>query len=171
GGIDDPLLVDGDSRKWRHGRAGGDDDILRADLLVADLDRVPIDEARAALEPFDLVLLEQEFDALGKALHGLEPRRVHLAEVELDLRRLHAPFGERPVMRFLEQFRGVEQSLRRDAADVEAGAAERLAALGAGGLQPELCRADRGDIAAGAGADHQDVEIETLRSHSKLRSP
>ena len=59
----------------------------------------------------------------------------------------------------LEIFGGVKHRLGRDAADVEAGAAERLAALRAGGLQPELRGADRGDIAAGAGADHQDVEI------------
>ena len=56
-------------------------------------------------------------------------------------------------MRLLVQLGGVQQRLRGDAADIEAGAAQRLAALDAGGLQPELCRADRGDIAAGAGAD------------------
>ena len=64
-----------------------------------------------------------------------------------------------PPRRRLEIFRRVEQRLGRDAADVEAGAAERLAALGAGGLEPKLRSADRGDIAARAGADHQDVEI------------
>ena len=88
------------------------------------------------------------------------------------LARLHAPFGERPVTRFLEQLGGVEQRLGRDAADVEAGAAERLAAFGAGGLEAELRGADRGDIAAGAGADHQDVEIVirpfTPRSPAKV---
>ncbi len=64
--------------------------------------------------------------------------------------------------RFLEQLGRVEQRLGRDAADVEAGAAERLAALGAGGLEAKLRGADRGDVAAGAGADHQDVEIVIL---------
>ena len=94
---------------------------------------------------------------------------VHRAEVELDLAGADAPFGERPVMRFLEQLGRVEQRLGRDAADVEAGAAQRLAALGAGGLEAELRGTDRGDIAAGAGADHQDVEIVIL-SHSILPS-
>ena len=41
-------------------------------------------EARMALQPFDLVLLEQEFDAAGQALDRLEARAVHRAEVELD---------------------------------------------------------------------------------------
>ena len=64
-----------------------------------------------------------------------------------------------PLRRGVEVLRGVEHRLRGNAADVEAGAAERLAALGAGGLEPELRRADRRDIAAGPGADHQYVEI------------
>ena len=49
-----------------------------------------------------------------------------------------------------------------NAADVEAGAAERLAALRTGGLEAQLRGADRGDIAAGPAADHQDVEIVTV---------
>ena len=68
--IDDPLLVDLDTRQRGHRRAGGDDDILRAHGAVADLDRVGALEARVALQPLDLVLLEQEFDAAGQALHG-----------------------------------------------------------------------------------------------------
>jgi len=71
----------------------------------------------------------------------------------------------------LEQFGAVEQGLRRNAADVEAGAAERLAALDAGGLEAELCSADRGDIAAGSGADDKHVVVVVLVSHCQLRSP
>ena len=90
---------------------------------------------------------------------------VHRVEVELR-RHLDAELGERAVGRRVIIFRRVEHRLGRDAADVEAGAAQRLAALGAGGLEAELRGADRGDIAAGAGADHQDVEVEV--SHSSL---
>ena len=43
---------------------------------------------------------------------------------------------------------GAEQRLGRDAAPIEADAAEMLA-LDDHGLEPELGRADRGDIAAG----------------------
>src|SRR5205085_7849020 len=59
------------------------------------------------------------------------------------------------------------QRLGRNAADIEAGTAGRLAALGAGGLEAELGSADRGDIAPRAAADHQDVKIISVRSHSK----
>ena len=46
---------------------------------------------------------------------------------------------------------------------------KRLAAFGAGGLEPELRGADRGDVAAGAGADHQDVEIVISHSIAVLK--
>src|SRR5206468_11803224 len=55
----------------------------------------------------------------------------------------------------------------RDAADVEAGAAQSLAALGASGFETELRSADRGDVTAGTAPDNQDVEIVTVKSHSK----
>ena len=54
-------------------------------------------------------------------------------------------------MRLIE-LGGAQQRLGRDAAPIEADAAELLA-LDDRGLQAELRRADRGDIAAGAGAD------------------
>src|SRR5690606_11270429 len=76
-----------------------------------------------------------------------------------------AELGECAVGQFLEQLGAVEQRLRRNAADVEARAAERLAAFGAGGLEPELRGADRGDIAAGTGSDDEDVVV-VLVSHA-----
>jgi hypothetical protein len=53
----------------------------------------------------------------------------------------------------------VQQRLGGNAADVEASAAQRLAAFHAGGLQAQLRRADRADIAAGAGADEDHVVV------------
>ena len=67
--------------------------------------------------------------------------------------------GQRAIGRLIEKFRRVQHRLGRDAADIEAGAAQRLAAFHAGGLQPQLRRADRRDIAAGAGADDDQVKI------------
>ena len=58
----------------------------------------------------------------------------------------------------LEQVRGLQQRLGRDAADVEAGAAQRRVLLDDRHLQAELGGADRRHIAAGAGADHDEVE-------------
>ncbi len=120
-------------------------------------------KAGIALQPFDLVLLEQEFDAAGQLLDRVLALAVHRVEVELRLH-LDAELGEGAVGRGVIIFRRVEHRLGRDAADVEAGPAERLAPFGAGGLEAELRGADRGDIAAGTGADHQDVVVEI--SHS-----
>ncbi len=162
GGIDDlrARIVDIDAGQRSHRRTRRDDDVLRGHGAVADLHRVRPLERAEALEPFDLVLLEQELDAAREAIHGRILGFVHRGEVDLDTTGLHAPLGERSVSRFLEQLRRVEQGLRRDAPDVEAGAAERLAALRTGGLEAKLRGADRGDIAARAAADHQHVEVE-----------
>ena len=67
-----------------------------------------------------------------------------------------AHLGER-VPGFLEQFGRIQQRLRRHAADIEAGAAERRVLLDHGDLHAELRRADRADIAAGAGADDNEI--------------
>src|SRR3546814_16100016 len=86
---------------------------------------------------------------------------VHGGEVELglylDTHRRHRAAGRR-----LAIFRRVEHRLRRDAADVEAGAAQRLAPFGARGLAAQLRRADRRGPPPGAGPDgHGDV-IHTI---------
>ena len=57
----------------------------------------------------------------------------------------------------LEHLGGMQQRLRRNAADVEAGAAEGGALLDHRDLHAELRRADRADIAAGAGADDDEI--------------
>ena len=62
-----------------------------------------------------------------------------------------------PVLGQVVELARIEQRLARDAADVEAGAAERRPLLDAGHLHAELRGADRGDVAAGAGADHDQV--------------
>ena len=170
GGVDDRLMVDLDAGQRRDAGASGDDDVLGTDLAIADLDAVGAGEGGVALQPLDLVLLEQELDAAGQPLDRLKTRAVHGVEVEFHLARLHAPFGERPVRRFLEKLGGVEQGLGRDAADIEAGAAQSLAALDAGGLEAELGRTDRGHIAARAGTDHQNVEVVFSHSHFPLSS-
>ena len=64
------------------------------------------------------------------------------------------------VMRGLSEFfRGMEQRLRGNAADVEAGAAEGRPLLDDGDFHAELRRADGADIAAGAGADDDEIVL------------
>ena len=60
---------------------------------------------------------------------------------------------------------GGEKRFARDAADVEAGAAEFFIFFDDGGLESELGGADGGDIAARTGADDDDVEF----IHGKMK--
>src|SRR5262249_46491306 len=53
---------------------------------------------------------------------------------------------------------GVDQRLRRDAAAEQAGAAQAVG-LDQHGVEAELAGADGGDIAAGPGAEHQDLDL------------
>ena len=172
GRIDDhaAVIVDLDAGQRRDRRAGGDHDVLGGDDLVADLDRIGALERGIALEPVDLVLLEQEFDPAGQFLDRLGLLGMHLVEVEARARDIDAELGERARMRLLVQLGRVQHRLRRNAADVEAGAAKRLAPFGAGGLQPQLRRADRRDIAAGTGADDNEVVVEIGHSNIPYRS-
>ena len=57
----------------------------------------------------------------------------------------------------------VQQRLGRDAADVEADAAEPLVALDEHGLEPEVGGAERGRVAAGPGAEHDHVGLRRRR--------
>ena len=111
-----------------------------------------------ALQPGHLVLAEQELDALHVGGDHLALARQHPAEVEPDIAvHQHAVVGEL-VPRLLVMLAGLQQRLGRDAADVEAGAAERRPLLHAAHLHAELGGADGADIAARAGADHDEVE-------------
>ena len=62
----------------------------------------------------------------------------------------------------LEHFGGMQQRLRRHAADIEAGAAERRVLLDHGDLHAELRRAHRADISAGTGADDDEIVVAMI---------
>src|SRR5690606_1250145 len=133
-----------------------DDDVLRLVALAVHLDAVRRGDPARALQPVDLVLPEEELDALDVGLDHLVLVGEHGLQVELDLADLDPEAGER-VLRLLELLAGLQERLGGNAADVEAGAAERRALFHAGDLEPELRRADRADVAAGPGADHDEV--------------
>ena len=72
-------------------RAGGDDDLLasRSSVCLSPsvTSTVPLPASRAgALDPVDLVLLEQELDAAGEALDDLVLARLDLGHVDADRR-------------------------------------------------------------------------------------
>ena len=74
------------------------------------------------------------------------------------------------VAELVERLGGVDHRLGRDAADVEAHAADVLA-LDDGGLDLELTEPDRGRIAARSSSD--DNSVETMLGHARVipRSP
>ncbi len=165
GGIDHHLIVDRHPRERGDGRARGDDDILRAIGFPRDIDAVRAGKSGMALQPLHLVLLQQKGDAAGQLLYRLCLFGMHGVEMELDLTDLDAELGERALLGFLEQFGGVQERLGRDAADIEAGAPQSLAALDASRAQAKLAGTDGGHIAAGPGADHDYVIVEFSVSH------
>jgi hypothetical protein len=116
----------------------------------------------------DAIFLEEERDAVRVGLHHLVLALHHLREVEVDFGQDDAVAG-RLVLGLVEELAGIEQGLAGDAADVEAGAAERLvlALVDAGDFLAELGRPDRGDVPARPAAD--DDQIEPLRHGGDLR--
>ena len=94
---------------------------------------------------------------------------VKVGDRKVQLRRhLDAHLGHRAARGRFIIFRRVEERLGRDAAHVEAGPAERLAALGASGLEAKLRGADGCDVAARARADHENIKVVGL-GHQSLR--
>ena len=157
----DALFVDLDAAQLGHVGAGGDDDGFRFQRLrlavgACHFDLAGRGDAAGAVKGVDLVLLEQEIDALDVAVDALVLERHHRRQIELGRGDADAHFAER-MPGLLEQLGGVQQRLRRNAADIEAGAAEGGALLDHRGFQPELRRANGADIAAGAGADDDEV--------------
>ena len=94
---------------------------------------------------------------------------VRLREVELGLGDGDAELAER-VARLVEEVRGLHPRLRRDAADAQARAAELRLLLDADDLRPELRRADRGRVAAGAAAQDGDVTVHVASSVAHCRA-
>ena len=155
----DQLLVRLDAGQHARPRAGGDDDVLgligagteRAlrRFAVAGLhgDLAGRVDRRLAPDHRDLVLLHQEADAVIEAFCDRARALHHGARIVSDLaRRQPVILG---VLQVVKNFRRAQQRLGRDAAPVQADAAQ-IFALDDGGLKSELRRADRADIAARA---------------------
>ena len=164
GGGDDLRLIHLDAGQRDAFGARGDDDVLGVVGGIAHRHLAGGGHTAFALQPGDLVLLEQELDALGVGADDLTLAGLHLLEVERDGADIDAMLGEL-VLRLVEMLRGLQQRLGGDAADIEAGAAECRALFHAGDLHAELGGADRADIAAGTGADDDDVEAV---SHNRV---
>ncbi len=150
---DDPFAVDGDPGDAPRLRAGRDDDLARRGedlrLAVGDFDPALARQAAAALDPIDLVLLEEKLDPAGQALDDLVFPRLHLTHVDADCGLTDGQPPVLPVLGDLERVGVFEERLGRDAAPVETSAAERRCALDHGGSQPQLGGTNGGHVAAG----------------------
>ena len=85
---DDALAIDLDARHAARRRSGRDDDLLaraqRLRLALEDIDAAVAGQPRRPLDPVDLVLLEQELDALGQPADDAVLPRLHLRHVDAD---------------------------------------------------------------------------------------
>ncbi len=166
---EDALLVEPEERQLHRHGAGGDDHVARpvgghGAVEGLHLDRVAGLERPEALGPGDLVLLEEELDALGVLRDDVVLALHHAREVEREAGEIDAVLG-RVQSRELIVLRGAEERLGGDAPDVDAGAAEGLVELDADDGEAELRGADGGDVAAGAAADDDEVRGEVRVGH------
>ena len=112
----------------------------------------------------DLVLAEESVDSPREGPHCLVLALQHGAQVQghgLE------PDTVRPdaILASGVQLARLEERLARDAAHAQAGPTESGLALDTGDVQPELGGPDCGDVAAGTGADHDEVVLRPCRHH------
>ena len=159
---DDGLAVElHEGQLDRHG-AGGDEDVLGLEDALAggaaDEDLAGLAESAEAADDLDAALGDEELDALVELGDDLVLVGEHGRDVEAEL--LGADDAVvLGVLHMAPGLRRVEQGLGGDAADVEAGAAERGILLHEGYLEAELGGLDGGDVATGAGADYDEIEL------------
>src|SRR5690606_32730058 len=168
-GVDDHILVDRGRRDVHRAGTGGEDHVLGLDDLglavqAGDFNLLAGQQLAVAFQQGDAVGLEQAGDAAGQVLDDGVLARDHLRHIEGDALGLGAVHFE-AFVGLMVLVGAVQQRLRRNAADVQAGAAEGdlavlvLVLLDAGGLQAELRRLDGGHVAPWARANHYHVEF------------
>src|SRR5262249_3238269 len=163
-GVDDARRVPVDALDRAGAGTGVDDDVLRleaeggAAVVRGDADGGGGQQAAATHEDRDLVLLLEEVEetlvlAVDDLQRALEGGVVVETDVAADLA---AEFLG--LLDLIEAVGRLEESLGRDAASVEAGAAE-FDLFDDGDVETELLGADGGDVAAGAAAEDDEIEL------------
>jgi len=156
----DQLAVRLQPRKGAGTGAGRQDDVLRREVadglaVLLHLQLAGAVQTGMPVDDGDLVLLEQIADAAGQLLGHPARALHHLCEVETDVLGGEAVGVE--IVQDVVDLRRAQQRLRRDAAPVQADAAQMLA-LHHSGLHAELRGADGGDVAARPAANDDQVE-------------
>src|SRR5439155_15362397 len=106
----------------------------------------------------DFVPLHERAHAAGERLYRLVFARQHGGKIETHTVDFDAMLRG-ILFRKNEMITRGEEGFARDAANVEAGAAELAVLLDDGGFESKLRGANRSDVAARAGADDDDVEL------------
>ena len=173
GRIDDALIVR-QERQADGRRTRGDDALLEADDLLAaglvlglafgglDFDVAGVKEAAVAAHDVDLAHLGHAGEAGGQFGNNLGLMGAQLVDVDARGGEGDAAVGH--VRGFVEHCGDVQQRLGRDAADVEADAAERRVAFDDHGLESEVGAAEGGRVTAGARAEDQQVAFDVDRA-------
>ena len=135
---DNLLLINGQTRERCSLRTGGNENVLATDsgfsaLCKVDSNGVLVLERTSTLDVLDVVLLEKELNSLCKTGNGGLLCLHHSGEVELDISDLDsAALGV--VEDLVVEMRVVEERLGGNAANVQAGSAERATLFDAGDL-------------------------------------
>src|SRR3546814_7975912 len=133
-------------------------DVCSSDLVAGDFQFVGGHELRLACRHPHLALLGHAGQALGQLADDLLLEGAQLVERELRLSEVDAVVAG--VLRLVDHRRRVQQRLGGNAADVEADATELRMTLHQHGVEAEVSRAERGGVAAGAGAEDDDSAFD-----------
>ena len=153
------LPVDLHARKRAGFRAGGEHRVVRFDFgglaVFFDGYAAGTGDAPPAGDRVHFVLLEEKADPAGMLLDDLVLAREHRGPVDLHVFDFEAElFG---ALKVVVNIGVVQKYFCGDAADVQAGAAEKGILLDDGGFQAPLAGADRGDVAARPAADNYQI--------------
>ena len=139
---------------------GRDDDVLRGQrffaLVAFDDQRVGSGQPALTHMDGDLVLLHQMCDALIELLRNAARAFDHRIDIRADIRRSQ-PIGP-CMLHIVIDFRRAQQRLGRNAAPIEADAAEIFTLYNCG-FKAELGCTDCGNIATGAGTEDDKVVV------------
>jgi hypothetical protein len=174
GGVHDARVAPREVGQLHRLRTGGDDALLEAQQLhlavrAGDLQLVRGDEPGLALHGAHLALPGHAGQAAGQLADHLLLVGAQPVQVDLRLAELHAEVAG--VRSLLDDRGRVQQRLGRDAADVEAHAAQGRIALDQHGVQAQVRGAEGGGVAAGAGADHHHAALDVGRAAAVQRRP
>ena len=150
--------------EWQFDRHGtrSDEDVLCFESTIAsrtaDENFTRLSETTETAHNLNVTLLEEGADAHVQLGDNLVFIREHRRDIESDLLGTNQAVLL-AVAGVLVDFGGMEERLGRNAADIEAGAAEGVVLFHESHLETELAGLDGGDIATGTGTDYDEIEL------------